>query len=113
MQTIWKSGDWAVYRKSKQGSNPGRRAAQVVASRKGENYRYVVDKFWVVDEVLPDGRLRLITARGKVHMIQDDDPNLRRPGFLQKFLWRDRFTLVEVGRGQDLGSHSPGGTVGA
>lgn len=113
MQTIWKSGDWAVYRKSKQGANPGRRAAQVVASRKGENYRYVVDKFWVVDEVLPDGRLRLITARGKVHMIQDDDPNLRRPGFLQKFLWRDRFTLVEVGRGQDLGSHSPGGTVGA
>ena len=114
MQANWKSGDWAVYRKSKQGANPGRRASQVVASSKGENYRYVVDKFWVVDEVLPEGRLRLITARGKTHIIQDDDPNLRRPGLLQKFLWRDRFTMVEIGRGQvrQAGAHSTGGTVG-
>lgn len=97
-QAEWKSGDWAVYRKSKQGANPGRRAAQVVASSKGETYRYVVDKFWVVDEVMPDGRIKLITARGKVHTISSDDPNLRRPGFLQRFLWRERFAVVEAGR---------------
>ena len=98
MQTNWKSGDWAVYRKSKQGATPGRRAAQIVASRKGENYGYVVDKFWVVDEVLSDGRLKLVTARGKVHTIEPNDPNLRRPRLLQRILWRDRFELVEQGR---------------
>ncbi len=98
MQSNWKSGDWAIYRKSKQGANPGRRAAQVIASPKGENYRYVVDKFWIVDEVLEDGRVRLVTARGKVHTIESNDPNLRRPGFLQRFLWRERFVQVEAGR---------------
>lgn len=98
MQSNWKTGDWAVYRKSKQGSNPGRRAARVVASSKGETYGYVVDKFWVVEDVLADGRLRLVTARGKLHVVSPDDPNLRRPGLLQRFLWRDRFALVEANR---------------
>ncbi|WP_201743586.1 hypothetical protein [Roseiconus nitratireducens] len=98
MKGNWKRGDWAVYRKSKQGSTPGRRAAQVIASPKGETYRYVVDKFWVVDDVLSDGRLRLVTARGKVHTINVDDPNLRRPGLLQRLLWRERFVQVEEGR---------------
>ena len=98
MQLNWKTGDWAVYRKSKQGANPGRRAAHVMASPKGETYGYVVDKFWVVDEVLVDGRLRLVTARGKLHVVSPDDPNLRRPGLVQRFLWRDRFALVEANR---------------
>ncbi|MEM0926622.1 MAG: hypothetical protein AAGJ83_11335 [Planctomycetota bacterium] len=98
MNTDWKTGDWAVYRKSKSGANPGRRASQVVASSKGETYRYVVDKFWVVDEVLSDGKLRLVTARGKRHTISADDPNLRRPGIVQRFFWRERFAVVEAGR---------------
>ena len=113
MHENWKSGDWAVYRKSKCGANPGRRASQVIASSKGETYGYVVDKFWVVDEVLSDGRLRLITARGKVHMIDADDPNLRRPGMLQKFLWRERFVMVEASRGNDLDTQSPPSAIGA
>ena len=98
MQANWKSGDWAVYRKSKSGANPGPRAARVTAAPKGETYGYVVDKFWVVDEVLSDGSLRLMTAKGKVHVISADDPNLRRPGLLQRILFRDRFTTVEAGR---------------
>ncbi|MCA9139953.1 MAG: hypothetical protein KDB00_24440 [Planctomycetales bacterium] len=112
MQANWKSGDWAVYRKSKSGATPGRRAAQVVASTKGETYRYVVDKFWVVDEVLSDGKLRLVTAKGKVHTISADDPNLRRPGLLQRFLWRERFATVEASRGH-AGHHPAGPAVGA
>ena len=113
MQAKWKSGDWAIYRKSKRGANPGRRASQVVASPKGESYRYVVDKFWVVDEVLSDGRLRLVTARGKAHTIDADDPNLRRPGLLQKFLWRERFEHVEEGRDNRFQSSSGRHAIGA
>ncbi|MCO8120450.1 hypothetical protein NHH03_01780 [Stieleria sp. TO1_6] len=113
MRAEWKEGDWAVYRKSKQGANPGRRASQVVASSKGETYRYVVDKFWVVDKVLEDGHLRLVTARGKCHLISADDPNLRRPGLLQKLLWRERFVMVESSRGNDDHFRSAGNTIGA
>ncbi|TWU06349.1 hypothetical protein [Stieleria varia] len=96
MQTNWHTGDWAVYRKSKIGPNPGRRAARVTASSKGENYGYVVDKFWVVEEILADGSLRLRTAKGKQHVIAPDDPNLRRPGILQRLIWGDRFRQVEA-----------------
>ncbi len=96
MQANWNTGDWAVYRKSKNGPNPGRRAARVTASSKGETYGYVVDKFWVVEDVLSDGRLRLRTAKGKRHLISPDDPNLRRPGVLQRLFWGDRFRQVEA-----------------
>lgn len=95
MQSKWKPGDWAVYRKSKRSPTPGKRAADVVATTKGETYTYVVDKFWVVETTLPDNRIRLRTARGKVHEIEVDDPNLRRPTWLQRLLFRNRFRAVE------------------
>ena len=91
----WKTGDWAIYRKTKRGVSPGRRAAQIVACEKGESYSYVVDKFWVVESILPGQRLRLMTARGKTHIIDTQDPCLRRPGLLQRILWRERFRVVE------------------
>lgn len=91
----WSPGDWAIYRKSKRSVSPGRRAENVVASPKGETYTYLVDKFWVVEAVLPGERLRLRTARGKTHVIGLDDPCLRRPSWLQKLFYRDRFRAVE------------------
>ena len=56
------------------------------------------------------GRFRL-TAKGKVHTIEADDPNLRRPGLLQRFLWRERFAMVESSRGHY--ERSPSSAVGA
>lgn len=111
MNTNWKRGDWAVYRKSKNGSNPGRRASQVMASSKGESYCYIVDKFWIVDDVLSDGRLKLITARGKVHTIEPEDPNLRRPSILQRLLWRERFVAVEQSLDRKVDSATPQNSV--
>ncbi|MEM9366718.1 MAG: hypothetical protein AAGD07_12050 [Planctomycetota bacterium] len=87
----WQEGDWAVYRKSKRSKNPGRRAAGIKATSKGETYAYVVDKFWVVTRVLPNGDLLLKTAGGKKHQISPSDPNLLRPGWLTRLRWRDRF----------------------
>lgn len=89
--TRWQVGDWAVYRKSKRSKNPGRRAASIKATVKGETYAYVVDKFWVVSGVLPNGDLMLGTAGGKKHQISPSDPNLLRPGWLTRLRWRDRF----------------------
>ena len=95
MHNQWNPGDWAVYRKSKRSKSPGPRAANVNASPKGETYTYVVDKFWVVESVLPGDRIRLVTATGKSHVLDADDQSLRHPSFLQKFVWRQRFREAE------------------
>ena len=93
--SAWRPGDWAVYRKSKQSSIPGPRATRVTANPKGETYNYVVDKYWIVEAILPEGQLLLRTASGKSHTIDPEDRNLRHPSMLQRFLCRDRFRRVE------------------
>ena len=105
MRSEWSPGDWAVYRKSKRSTAPGPRAEHVVASPKGESYTYTVDKFWVVDSVLPDNRLVLRTAKGKTHVIETSDRNLRRPSLLQRLLWRNRFREAEEHRQEPGGSN--------
>lgn len=90
----WRVGDWAIYRKSKRSTHPGRRASGVKANRKGETYAYVVDKFWVVDEILSDGTIVLRTARGKKHEISPDDRNLVRPSLWTRLRWTERFQSV-------------------
>ena len=103
MHTNWSPGDWAVYRKSKVSNAPGPRATNVHAAPKGDSYTYIVDKFWVVEELLPEGDLRLRTARGKTHVIRQNDPNLRRPSFVQRLVWRNRFRrIAESARPADL-----------
>ncbi|QDS90902.1 hypothetical protein EC9_51200 [Rosistilla ulvae] len=96
-------GDWVVYRKSKTGPQPGPRATQVHPSPKGEYYSYVVEKYWIVDQILSDGRLLLKTRRGKKHIIDSADPGLRHAGFLRRWMHRDRYTIIEQ-RGREVNS---------
>lgn len=91
MRKKWSPGDWAVYRKSKRSTSPGPRAANVIAAPKGESYTYIVDKFWVVERILPGDKILLRTAKGKTHVIDASDPSLRKPSLLQRLLWRQRF----------------------
>ena len=94
MSASYSPGDWVIYRKSKRSAAPGPRAQEVVASQKGEKYSYVVDKFWIVDAVLPGNQLRLRTRRGKVHQLSADDPNLRPANWLNRLLYRNRFREI-------------------
>ena len=91
MRTPYAAGDWVVYRKSKRSSAPGPRAQCVKASSAGEKYSYVVDKFWVVDAVLPGDKLLLRTRRGKLHEVDAHDENLRCANWLQRLIYRHRF----------------------
>ncbi|MCA9069057.1 MAG: hypothetical protein KDA84_09050 [Planctomycetaceae bacterium] len=93
-------GDWVIYRKSKQSPVPGPRAQQVTPSKRGEVYSYVVDKFWIVVEVLENHQIRLRTRRGKEHKIPMNDPNLRATRFWERWVYRSRFEEVA----QSLGS---------
>ncbi|WP_461509174.1 hypothetical protein [Rhodopirellula baltica] len=91
----WKPGDWAIYRKSKRSKVPGPRASSVKPNLKGETYNYVVQKFWMVDEVHADGTLTMRTTRGKTHRVPADDPNLTRPNWFARLRWRERFMAIE------------------
>lgn len=89
------TGDWVVYRKTKQSRVPGPRAQQVMASPKGDSYGYIVDKFWVVEAVRDDGTVFVKTRRGKHHRLSIDDPCLRKANFLERMLHRHRFREID------------------
>jgi len=92
----WKVGDWAVYLKQKASTSPGPRARHVSPATAGENYRYIVEKYWIVKEIMAPGELLLITRRGKQHQVSTDDPLLRRPSWWQRLVFKNRFRAVET-----------------
>ncbi|HUG90058.1 MAG TPA: hypothetical protein VML55_04440 [Planctomycetaceae bacterium] len=92
-------GDWVIYRKEKHSTSPGPRAENIHAAPKGDDYYYQVDKFWVVAESRPDGKVVLRTRRGKTHLIKADDPHLRRARWWERLLYRHRFPSLSEGNG--------------
>ncbi len=91
----WSAGDWVIYRKPKRSAAPGPRARNVMPATSGESYSYMVDKYWVVKELLGDDHLLLQTRRGKQHEVAVDDPCLRKPRLWERWLLRNRFRAVE------------------
>jgi hypothetical protein len=87
----FQEGDWVVYRRLKFTRHPGRRAHDVTASPHGDDYSYLVDKFWIVVNVLSDGKLTLRTRRGKTHVVEPNDPNLRHATLWDRIRYRQRF----------------------
>ena len=87
----FKPGDVVVYAKQKWSASPGPRATHVDPAATGEQYSYVVHKFWRVVECADDGRLTLATRRGKQYVVSEHDPLLRRPSLLERLLWRHKF----------------------
>jgi hypothetical protein len=86
----YRPGDWVVYRKHKHSASPGPRAKYVAPEPKGEEYSYCVDKFWVVMTV-EGTRVVLATRRGKHHVVDAQDLNLRQARWWERLLFRDRF----------------------
>ncbi len=86
-----KVGDRVVFAKSKQSVSPGPRARQVSAGMKGDAYSYVVDKYWTVQAVNPDGTVTLVTRRGKHHTLSIDTPGLRPASLWDRLFFGSRF----------------------
>ena len=89
------AGDWVLYRKLKHSASPGPRASSISPAPNGELYSYFVVKFWIVQEVLADGRLRIRTRRSKTHLIDAPDLNLRRVSWLKRWIYKNRFREVD------------------
>jgi len=87
----FKPGDVVVFKKYKRSTSPGPRARNIEASKRGEEYSYVVDKFWMVVNVDENGALHLETRRGKKHCVEISDPCLRKPTVWERIALRHKF----------------------
>lgn len=96
MTGIFNPGDHVIYRVTKHSTRPGPRAKVLSASPNGEDYKYQVDKFWVVEKVLEDGQLVLRTRRGKTRIVPVEDRNLRTPAWWENLLYRRHFPSLEA-----------------
>ena len=83
-------GDKVVCRVQKHSASPGKRAQNVIPSKKGEGYRYWVDKFWKV-RMITDEKLILVTRTGKIHSICKGDKRLRKPYFWELWFYKSKF----------------------
>jgi hypothetical protein len=93
---VYKPGDWVIYTMQKRSRHPGPRARSVHPAEMGDDYGYVVDKFWIVVDSLSDGSVLLKTRRGKAHTVRCDDPLLRKAGWWERWRYKDRFPPREL-----------------
>ncbi len=94
----FQAGDAVVYCKAKASQIPGPRAKAVRPSEHGDDYRYVVEKYWRVEAVAGD-TVQIVTRTGKRHTLRADDPLLRKASVTERLLRADRFppvTLLDV-----------------
>ena len=94
-KTPFKRHDWVVYRKQKSSAAPGPRASDVHPAGKGEMYNYMVDKYWVVEEVLDGGKIQLCTRRGKRNVVDANDSQLRLASWWERWIYRGRFHSID------------------
>ncbi len=100
MQRKHKRGDLLIYKKQKQSRKPGPRAHSVAAAVQNGLFSYVVDKFWIVEEIHEDGTLEVRTPRGKRHKLDPDDPNVRRATWWQRLRHRSLYRKLMQGADQ-------------
>lgn len=90
----FKVGQTVVYRKAKTSTSPGMRAINVRPASSGENYRYEVEKYWVVSSIIDADRIELQTRSGKCHIVSCGDDRLRHASVVERFFMSDRFPKI-------------------
>ncbi len=95
MSHPYSPGDPVIFHKTKYSQRPGPRAREVTPTPHGDDYAYVVDKYWLVKECRDDGTLILVTRRGKEHHVKADSPNLRHANWWERFVYKGRFPELD------------------
>jgi hypothetical protein len=90
-QHTYKPGMRVIYWRERRSARPSPKAKDVRPEAAGEGYRYYVPKFWIVDAVLPNGRIVLHSRQGKIHELDPADPNLRPARFWERLRFGGRF----------------------
>ncbi len=91
----FKRGDRVVFAKDKWSDHPGPRAHEVHPARWGDSYVYKVDKFYRAIEDEADGRVTLITRKGRTHVVDVTDPRLRHASLWHRLRYGDRFPKLD------------------
>ena len=81
---------------TKQSPHPGPRARSIHPSESGEDYSYVVDKYWMVAALINGEQLQLVTRKGKTRTVNVRDPLLRKASWWEKFRHRNRFPSEDI-----------------
>jgi hypothetical protein len=97
---MYRPGDRVVYTASKHSRHPGPRAERVTPERNGEGYHYDVRKYWIVRAVDADGRLTVVTRRGKERHIAASDERLRPARWWESLFFASRFPPAHSDRSQ-------------
>jgi hypothetical protein len=117
MKAQFHPGDLVIYRKQKISLCPPRGAKCVSPAAHGDQYSYLVDKFWTVVAVEPNDAILVRTRRGKELRLLADDPSLRPASWLERLLFRHRFPafvrVISVSQPQVPGTARSGSGVQA
>jgi len=92
----YQTGDLVVYTMTKHSPHPGPRARSVHPAELGEDYSYLVDKFWMVVKTVDQDKVQLVTRTGKTRMCLTADPLLRKANWWQRLRYRNRFPNEQV-----------------
>lgn len=87
----FKTGEFVIFEKPKSSTHPSPQAKDIHPAQHGEAYSYVIEKFWKVVQVFDDGTIEIETRRGKRLRLDTDTPLLRKAGFWDRLLYRNRF----------------------
>ena len=87
----YRTGDHVVYLMPKCRTQPGVRAENVRASKRGENYAYFVRKPWTVARKVDSDHVEVVTRGGKRHVLKTDDPLLHHAGIWESLVMRFRW----------------------
>ena len=60
----------------------------------GDLYYYLTNKYWRVEEVLPDGWIVARTPLMEQHYLRRDDPNLRKANVVERLRYAARFPFL-------------------
>lgn len=98
----YNAGDLVIYSMPKHSRQPGPRAQSVHPATSGDDYSYVVEKYWVVVGATEENQIQIKTRRGKTRTVRADDPLLRPASWWEK--WRHKSRFPDAQTSADSGS---------
>ena len=96
MNPKFEKGDLVIYTMTKQSPQPGPRARSVYPAQSGDDYSYVVDKFWMVADVVNGNQVVIVTRTGKTRGVRANDPQLKKANWWQRLRFHNRFPSPDI-----------------
>ncbi|MEM7473833.1 MAG: hypothetical protein AAF483_02515 [Planctomycetota bacterium] len=67
-----------VYLHDRYSNQPPPKSKNVFATKKGEQYLFQVEKYWIISRILASNQIEARNRNGSTYVIDCDDPRLRK-----------------------------------